>query len=353
MSYQLYLQISRDEKYTYKLLQLPPEILSHLQNDSSQDLLLKSNINSLVLCTNDQTWKLRQMNHSNSVLLLNNVNITGNNTSITDPVNTLVGFQNCNYEYELTKTEGIIDFSQVAKYDGHDYGASISITQLLNDSLCSESEFWKLWWDNSGCEIDGNGYLMTDEFVTELLFDLITFLISQEINYNQPIDITQLDELLSPKINSSMIKSILHRFATKHVAGEDTYTLVHHKIAQWFGIIQLSTRAHEVIPISEFLINWKASLPPFYNISLDIEYLNGWYAMPQDRHILYVDRRSLSTNLATRFKQLFQVHGSWDYQLFVAFIKDIVPKDKKLDGMIIKFGKKKKVGKDKFIVCPR
>ena len=363
-SYQLYQQISRDKTHTYKLLQLPPELLNQLDraadNQDDDELLIKSDINSLVLCTKNQTWKLRQMNHSNTVLLLSNLNMVKNKTSLIQSDDSLIGFQDCNYEYELTKTQGIVDFTTIPKYDGTynnitDSTNNKSIRQLLDDSLCSEIEFWKLWYEQSGCEIDDIAYIMSKPFITEILYDLITYLISKEINYNQSIELQQLDSLLSPKINPSMIISILHRFATIEDGDiEHAYKLNHIKISQWFGMIELSKRAsHQLLTIPEFLIGWKGSLPPFYNISLDIEYLKGWYAMPQDGHILFVDRDELSQNIGIRFKQLFEVDSNWDYDLFMAFIKDIVPKDKKLDAIIIKFGKKKKIGKDKFIVCPR
>ena len=82
--YSVYQQLNEDTnatKYTYKLLQLPSKILNQLESKST-NLYIKSDINSLALCTDSETFKLRQMNHSNTVLLLNK-----------EPDNKLIGFQ--------------------------------------------------------------------------------------------------------------------------------------------------------------------------------------------------------------------------------------------------------------------
>ena len=75
--------------------------------------------------------------------------------------------------------------------------------------------------------------------------------------------------------------------------------------------------------ISEFLLNWKTSLPSFYNPPLDISQLAGYYCSPIENKILYVDPESLSENLSQRFKELFELDKSWNYDEFIPFIKSL------------------------------
>ena len=343
--YSVYQQLETDPKYTYKLLQLPPAILEKLsQDDQPSDLFIKSDINSLVLCTDSQTFKLRQMNHSNTVLLMNK-----------DQDDRLVGFLKSSYEYELSPMEGTIDISNIPIYDGRSISPhsshNIRLTELEDDSLCSHKEFFKNWCELGGCEIDEFAYVMSVNVITDLLFLLITKLMS--LGKDGSFTIDEISSVVNNNYNSSMLTSIIHRFATTSSNNSNQWVLNDGKITKWFGIHELSKTNNRLISQNEFLLNWKTSLPSFYNPPLDIVQLQGHYCSPMENKILYIDPNSLSENLAQRFKELFELDKKWNYDEFIPFILKFVPLGKKVDSVILKYGKKKKIGKDKFIVCPR
>lgn len=336
--YSVYQQLNEDTnatKYTYKLLQLPSKILNQLESKST-NLYIKSDINSLALCTDSETFKLRQMNHSNTVLLLNK-----------EPDNKLIGFQKTSYEYELTEIKGSIDTSDIPIFNGQTAQQPIDLRALEDNSICSHQEFLSNWYELGGCEIDNGAYIMSADIITELLHLLITKLMSLQVHEFSPEDVSSI---ITPPYNDSMLTSIIHKFC---IIESEKYQLNDLKITQWFGIVEMSKINHKMTDISEFLLNWKTSLPSFYNPPLDISQLAGYYCSPIENKILYVDPESLSENLSQRFKELFELDKSWNYDEFIPFIKKFVPAGKKVDSIILKYGKKKKVGRDRFIVCPR
>ncbi|CAI5760342.1 unnamed protein product [Candida verbasci] len=327
----LYNQINNDKSYTYKLLQLPEELLENIENGNIDNLELKSNYESVVICNADKSWKVRQMNHSNTVLLMNK---TGKNN--------LIGFQSAAYEYELNDNKPTI--SKTIPVYNNSNTSSISITELIQDSLCSPKEFESLFYDMNGVYIDGFAYILSNSIISELLYILITKLMSNQLTV---FEISDIEDIITPPFKKSMLDTILHKFA-KSV--ENRYELIDSNISKWFGIVELSKNNQPVLK-NEFLLNWKSSLPAYYSPSLDLNDLKGYYCSFLTTHILYINPIDLSTNLAIRFKELFAFNRSWKYDEFVPFINDYVPVGKKVDSLIIKYGKKKKVGNE-FIVSP-
>ncbi|KAK6201638.1 sister chromatid cohesion protein Dcc1 [Scheffersomyces amazonensis] len=378
VQYSVFQQISNDPQYTYKLMQLPPELLTYLKNDNTDnELVLKSTINSdqVVICSDSKTWRLRQMNHSNTALICDNMNINLNH-KITDPLipglegekinsfeNQLIGFNSSSYEYELTPIAGKIEIENLPRYSGDKLSddtlnvgtVNWTLAEILENSLISKHEFFAQWYELGGCIVDDYAYILTNEYITEILYLLITILISEEFNYkDDKANIDSIEKSVinqNHTINRSILETIIHKFGDD--ISSTTFKLNNSKIAQWFGIQTLSRTSSNLINPKDFLLQWKSSLPSFYNVSLDMHDLRGNYCCPIKDRILYVDQIGLSSNLSIRFVQLFQLDKSWNYDDFIPFIKDFVPHGKKVDSIILKYAKKKKLTKDKFLVVPR
>ncbi|KAK6455882.1 sister chromatid cohesion protein Dcc1 [Scheffersomyces xylosifermentans] len=372
-SYSLYQQTSYDENYAYKFLQLPPDLLAYIKDNKNQELVIKSsttNSGQLVVCSAKKTWKMRQMNHSNSVLLMDNANVDHQNKCIksivpnheVDQKNNLIGFSESTYEYELIETKGSIVIDDLPRYHGDELrddtnntnARKISLSELMENSPISTEEFYKSWYELGGCDIGGQVYILSVEYITEVLFILITTLLSQEFNYkSDTIDMNKIRSTICNQkgsIDNSVLKTVINKFS---VHKEQGLQLDNFKIAKWFGINELSKLTTTLVDSKEFLLQWKASLPTFYNVSLDLHYLRGHYCSPIEGRIRFVSAEDLSPTLSVRFSQLFQLDKSWNYDDFVPFIKDFVPSGVKVDSIILKFGKKKRVGKNKFVVTPR
>jgi len=367
MLYSVYQQIKLDDRYTYKLLQLPTELLDIIKTNK-EPITLKSasndHENHLVVCSDHKTWKLRQMNHSNSISLLDNTNNNHNNKTYAsctdepfDPSNKLVGFANTTYEYELSPFKGIINKANLPVFDSKfpdgNY-AKISIDKLLEESAISKCEFYDSWYACGGCEVEGLAVILSDNLITEVLTMVITVLIAQGLDYNLSwFDLKSTFNLVHNENNDfteSMVTTVIHKFSG---VKDGQFKLENERIAQWFGIQTLAQSNLKLWKKQEFLIHWKSSLPEFYNVSLDLKNLYGHYCRPVEDRIRYVDASKLSSQVSIRFTQLFQAASLWDYHEFIPFIDKLVTPGKKVDSLIMKYARKKKVAKDKFIVVPR
>ncbi|KAI1429931.1 hypothetical protein F5Y12DRAFT_211934 [Xylaria sp. FL1777] len=61
---------------SYRLMELPPELLEALESATPPDLRLESSATSAILKYGSQSWGLRQKNTSNALILLKSSNVT-------------------------------------------------------------------------------------------------------------------------------------------------------------------------------------------------------------------------------------------------------------------------------------
>lgn len=357
-------------------MQLPKELVEYLksnENTQSEDLIIKSpsdSKNELVLCTPSKTWKVRQMNHSNTVLLVNNMNVNKLD-NVLEPMDLeghlpdkLVGFANLSYEYELSKVSGSVSTNGLPTYDGKEVTDGVkryTIEELVENSPISKNQFFQKWYQLRGSEVDGMAVILTKEYVNEVLQNLIPILISNNIAYDTEefnLDIEKITSLMKQQ-NSSftapVITTILNKFGypkTEEV-GNQIFRLNNGEISRWFGIQALITNNSKVISPKEFLISWKSSFPPFYNVPIELKLLRGHYYRPVGENIQYLNPEQLSDNdISSRIKDLFAVVKEWDFDDFIPYVAQFIPAGKKPDAVILKYARKKRVGK-KFVVCPR
>lgn len=347
MSYSLYQQISHSPTHAYKLLQLPPDLVEYMKTKPDGKVSIKSSpageANNLVLCTEEKTWKLRQMNKSSAVLIVDNLNVDSLRKKISiDKENVLLGFAQTGYEYELTDSIGSLNFSKLPKYSGtlNVKGEEILIQELIDNSPISTGEFYKTWYLIGGCEIDGKAQVLSDDFITECLSLVIILSISNDWKSFSLRDMYGLVKEENPSITFSIVETVVEKFKDE---SKEAYSLNELKIAKWFGI-ELLKKIGTSTTEKDFLLSWKRELPEFYNIPLDLVDLQGYYFRPIEDRLQYLSPTLLSSNLSVRFDQLFKLNSKWNYTEFIPFVMEFVPKGKSVDSIILKHGKKKKIG---------
>lgn len=312
------------------------------------------------------------MNHSNTVYLLNDLSINSMDQavdreaekenepgSVPQTDNLLVGFASGSFEYELTKTSGSINVEGLPVYDGTTIESTgYGEKDLLLDSPISGDEFYKKWYDLCGCEVNGSAVVLSRGFITDALAVLIPVIISIEADYNSKtlnLDIKQISQLMAKEnelYTDKVLQTIIHKFGDVDESS-GKFRLENLVITRWFGIQALSKEGR-ALDCKEFLLHWKSSLPHFYNVPLDLAQLKGFYVKPTSTLVQYLDPTSFSlTDAGVRIKELLLVSKEWDLEDFLPFIEDLVPSGRKPDSIILKHAKKKRVGKNRFVVCPR
>ncbi|KAK8440893.1 Ctf8p and Ctf18p associating protein [Candidozyma auris] len=355
MSFNVYCQTSKRKDYTYKLVELSDDLVDYIKKGKGSLSFKspKSIDNHLVLCTDDETYTVRQQNHSNTTILMNDAHVNKLKQKFETTDSSLVGIEQLSYTYELTKSSGYIDTAGIAKYPGGDVKSSKNIDQVKADSPVDAAHFEKQWYGLCGSTIDGYAVLLETDFITDALYTLISILLSLS-KANEEYDLQQVAskcESQNTKLTKEIVATLSHRF------GEETspsrFKLDQNKCAWWFGVETMKKASPSLLTEKEFMLKWKSSLPPFFSASLDLSFLRGNFCRPQSDKIRYLNPEMLSKDLHARIKELFQMVKEWDYEEFLSFIDSFIPATKKKDSVIVKFARKKRVGKNKFVVCPR
>ncbi|KAL7664780.1 Sister chromatid cohesion protein DCC1 [[Candida] zeylanoides] len=363
--YSLYARTEFPPDHSYKLIQLPPALLRCVEGAAGgAELVIKApsaDAGHLVLCTADETYQLRQMNHSNTVLLV------GANARLEHPhgapppppaaageaaaaATALVSLATLSYEYEPTPTSGHIDTEGLPVFDGGELrGRDISVAELRAVSAISARQFDRQWAALCGSEVRGRAVLLAAPLVTELLSLLLTTLIADGVDYRTAaIDAAAWGARVAPQ-HASATPAVVRTIVAKFGATQ----LDHGAIAAWYGVEQLRRHtAVRAVADGAFLVAWKASLPAFYNVPLDLALLRGHYCRPAPGTLQHLSAASLSTDVAARVKDLFRVAPEWEYDDFVAFLEGYVPAGKKAESVVMKYARKRKAGR-RVVVSPR
>lgn len=370
MSLNLHERLSTDG--SFRLLHLTPELLDVLKDGNSK-LQFKAagkddNDGDVVLCSRDETWLLRQKNHSNTVMLMHEFTpeqetSLENTFGLPRPTSDFAGFARTTFEYETKKITGKINLESVPIYNGSldfppsdDRGLPMkNMDDLLASSACSEKECLLQWAQMGGCVIKGYPCLLSSDFLSKALHVTLMSAMAESLNFSR----LQLDETFEA-VNKDMdedsnpygrgvIKTVLEKYGKRHV-DDDHWQLDQRKIAEWYGIRALRKYASQAsIPPAEFLIKWKSNFPPYAPFDIDIDMLRGWFFRPTGSNLQYLSKDTLPLDIKERFKMLFKLQSQWEMDDIVPFIEELNTKGLKVDVFIMKYARKRSVGKKSII----
>lgn len=377
------------DDYTLRLVELNKDILKTIKESNSVEnkFYLKSTDDKSfpVLVTDNQTFKIRQKNHSNSVLLvdLNNINNQKDNNYETG-----VGFMNFDSQLELTLISGEINISNIPILNNlsdiveiESKDRKISLIDLFNNSVISKKEFELKLSDLKLIEINNQVYILNDKLIIDGLYEIISILISEyletkkdddnsennnnvmevfkDIKISYLLELYKLDKFDKSILNEKIIELIIKKFSeidSEVVEGEDkSYKLNNDKVIKFFGIYLLKLKnSLNFINEDEFLINLKNKLPFYYSPNLNLNLLNGNFIRNNlnFKDIQFFNKNLLNQNPNLRFKELFKIKSNWELNEIEPFLIDINIKKLKIDKFIMKFARIKKIGK-KSIVSSR
>lgn len=343
----LYQQLDPHKDHTYKLIQLTPELLESMNNNVELTLKSSPDRACLNLVSDENTWRLRQMNHTNSALLM------GKQDS-----HKLVGKLNLLYEYELTNSEISIDIQQLPVYHnkadlemiGEDK-LNYSLDELVDNTPISIKQFMKIWYELGGCEINQTCYILSPQVIKSFLDSFLTIIIRDKIDYKNDLynvnskDVTNKLLATNPLLTNEIIGSLIHKFCDQSPDESHLFRVSNEKVAKWLGIETL--KLHPFIEVKSFYLEWKNQFPPFYSIPINLSSLLGHYYKVNDT-IAYLDELELSNDLNNRLKQLFKLSPTWDLTELSPFVSKFVV-NKKVESVLLKYAKVKRVGARKTV----
>ncbi|QLL32109.1 hypothetical protein HG536_0C02780 [Torulaspora globosa] len=370
MSTNLYSRLSCDP--SYKLVQLTPELLEALTSDEPQ-LQFKcfdEKRSDVVLCSARRTWLLRQKNHSNTVMLMREFLPEDEQTQedsslfgIPRPINDLLGYSRTTYEYETRATEGRINLDLVPIYNGEVNFPGESklkgrtLKDVFDNSPSSETECKVRWYQLGGCVVNGCPCILSPDMLSNALHVTLMSALAESLDFDrlhpcETYEVVQKDveKGRSPYV-LEVVRTVLAKFGTPN--DDETWKLNRRQVAQWYGVRALQKFAsRHSVPLEEFLIKWKSTFPPFAGFDIDIKMLRGWFCEPTRGTVQYVSKDTLPVDVKDRFKMLFKLQSQWDLEAFAPFIEDLNTKGLKIDTFIMKYARKRRIGK-KIVVCSR
>ncbi|GCE99331.1 hypothetical protein ZYGM_003328 [Zygosaccharomyces mellis] len=374
MSLNLHERLSIDR--SFRLLHLTPELLEVLKDPNSK-LQFKAAGNDeddgdVVLCSREKTWLLRQKNHSNTTMLMHEFTSEQETPlettfGLPSPMSDFAGFARTTFEYETKEVSGILNVESIPIHngssdfppaDGRDLPVK-SMDDLLASSACSEKECLLQWGQLGGCVIKGYPCILSSDFLTKALHVTLMSAMAESLNFSrlrlgETFDAVNKDiDQESNPYTIDVIKTILEKYGEKVKDDDDCWQLNQKKVAVWYGIRALKKYASQSsIPPAEFLIKWKSTFPPYAPFDIEIEMLRGWFFRPTGSSLQYLPKNTLPSDIKERFMMLFKLQSQWDMDDIVPFVEELNSKGLKIDVFLMKYARKRRVGK-KVIISSR
>lgn len=329
--------------YDLQLVTLNDDILSVIKSGKG-NLCIKAaatNQGYPVICTDSKTYKLRQQNQSNSVMLIT-VDDDGHRALSFDQLPSRLILEPIPAEIITSKLHRITSLSQPLQPTHY------SLAQLFEDSTASKEEFDTLLAQRQVCEIDGSCYVVDDAVLTQCLDKMLDSLIKHLIESGFEIEI--MDKLTDIDVSQTkqtvwqgtgLPEPLIDLCASKFI---DEGKLNHNLVVAQFGIEML--KESKQLKMDDFLINLKLKLPFNYTPDIDIhESMVGYfYTYNEGAMISYLDESLLSEEPAERFQQLFALKSQWPVHEINPFVASINHRGTKPEKFLLKYCKVRKQG---------
>ena len=359
---------------TYKLVELNDELLAELRDKESDSRLQFKSLDKegshVVLCSSDKTWVVRQKDHSNLSMLMREDVVDTERVldpsacfGLPPPISDYIGYARTTYEYETIKTEGQLSLDNVPVYNGGpNFQAqegdkpALTFEDLVNNSPTSRKEALDQWHRLAGCMVAGQACLLSATVLHKALHVTLMSVLAESMDLDAiSLDgaytavSKDMDETFNP-YSESVVETVLNRFGkvtSEPGQSPKLWSLNRTTLATWYGVFALKKYAAKTsVPVDEFMLQWKSTFPPFLTCDIDTNMLRGHFFHPQAEQLQYISRDTLPGDAKERFRTLFKLQSSWDMQDLEPFIADLNTKHLKIDSFVMKYARRRKVGKN-------
>ncbi|KAI9014689.1 sister chromatid cohesion protein Dcc1 [Gaertneriomyces semiglobifer] len=353
---------SNEDAGRYMLMELPKAIADQIASELSDgcdtplSLTIRGNDNDeAVICTPNQTYTVRSVQSSNALLIA----APSEAMSRTYEVQTALS---CYHELSLTRPRldrlrsllsqsyytGPVDESRNVgkRQEGIQTLEMLDFDALKSRIQASDAELTAGLEELGAVCLDGFWRLLSPEYQESTLKFILVSAAAEDIPLERMSLSGCLDMIDEEDIPPSIVKHILQFYAERTETSEtDTiYTLSQYKIARFFGKQLLASAEATRFSVKTFMERWRAQVPETLTISLDM--LQGLCLIdpePTGQSIRYFPKSVLPMDAKPRFEMLFQVRRKWLRQDILPYIDDLASDPKKLDAILLKYGRMSKV----------
>lgn len=323
------MEVSLDlEDANYRLLQLTPKLQESLENG---ELSIRSfGGDSVHLCTADSTHLLRKLKQSNTLMLLKPVE------------NSIQTYASPFESLETIQVEGKVDWSNFPVFKPADKVEFVPLNQKEHQKFanCSFAEFQKQCIEKPVVASDSEIYVIEPDMVHDVLVQLVSAMVEQgDFDLTKMPNISDLGGEYPPEVINACYKMFTSNLDTDGAVDKE-------KLCRWIGLYLLKQHPSGM-DTEKFKREWSLDLPA--KLPIDLELLQGSVTFPTSTTIRFISADSLPLDINARLDSLFTIKPEWPLPEIQPFILPLMPVGQRLENWILKFAKKRRVGKT-FIV---
>lgn len=343
------------EKNSYSLLELASPALIEAFESGSSIVIKGLPEDEAVLCTDSKTFVVRQVNTSNSIVLVNK-STQDQKSYVHDDVSNTIELLPC-----IARLGRLDELLKETSYSGPENESSLdskkfyTFSDLLSVVQASEKELLEGLSVRGAFEHEGYYRVLDRDFLFRLFDSLMTNSTTNQISLDhmslgeakrcfideqrqlgQEEDIP--DNVLTAAINV-MIKDINH-------GGDESFTLTfcQEKTCRFLGEWLLTNPEGKRWKLEDFMTYWKSMGHDIFEP--DLAYLKGLFVQYEtvkfqitEKYIYYFPVNQLSTEPPQRFAALFSEKPLWSLEEIEAFLDDLAPTKKEKETLLLKFAR--------------
>lgn len=364
------------ESGTYKLLEVPADLSTWIEAQlqdpdtaSSSQLCIKGNTTEdAVLCTANQTYTLRAVSLSNSLLV---VSAPSREDSYTDSASggdlapRVVIHDQLSDILELTQTvpklhklDSVLKGSTYSgeeddDSDREDEPARLSYEQALQDVQASKGELDAILKRRRVLNLQGRLRPVAPSHLHTILELILTQLASlslgsrtSDIPFDTLAGALDLEHQI-PKTVSWQVMEWFGELTPAPGAGGNRWNMSIPGVVKQIGLGVLSPHKDKPIEQSAFLKAWKEAVGDTFEATAELPLLSGNYLTSKDTTAKYASDRktyltyfpldSLAMEPAARFQELFLTRTRWKADEITPFLDDIAVNSRERDKLLLKF----------------
>ncbi|KAG8936796.1 hypothetical protein FRC03_007606 [Tulasnella sp. 419] len=360
--------ISKGLGQSYRLLELPPELVKIFEEKDSDALshltIRGRSTDDAVLCTRTKTYSIRSVAQSNSILV-----VTAAKDSPEQSTNLIIQDQLSEIMElvpivpKLSRLTGLLRecaYKEDEDQDDEDETMEdeegrptkkrrFTYEQVRGLVQASDAELERGLREHHILELDGSLRLLPDSQLTRILTLILTTLVSQNLSHKSPIPVKKLTEELfyEHEVAQNLTPQVCHWFGDVFTQnGEEKWTMDVEKVVRQIGLSVLIQHRNEALTEEEICREWKDQVGDTFEDAIKLELLSGNYVDTTDPSYAssvvkprykYFPASQLPINPSQRFADLFLTRKSWRAEELEPFLRDIAVDKKERDKLLIKF----------------
>lgn len=341
-----------------KLLEVPLGLANQLTTGSVISIRGEEDDNA-VLCTEKETFDIKEGETSNSLLLLPSCSLPdslqGENERKLIP-RTVVGVF---YKYlevlsaqpRLKRLETILGKVPYGEKSAKEGIIGHTVSQLLDRVQASEDQIRDGLKKCEGIRIDGEWFLLDQDYQMKILSYILRYFDENSWKYDCVIKSDTVTALAS-LVPKEITRQVFDIYCSPLEGGEEgEYSLDKDKVCRFYGNFMLAASTSYLL--TEFLEMWQKAVPE--GITTDIDQLAGLMLVDYSKDPAVIKRFaefSLPENVNDRLAVLFSARERWTLADITPFIAPLTSAKLNVNALLVKYARALNVGGTKHF-CAR